>query len=367
MKQKRTIKAAGRLASLILLITGLWLLAVSCDKDDPVDPDNGNGNGEPIELKYKLYVGDWGDFLVLVVDPDSNVVVDTLDYFDRGVWSLAVTPGGTRLFVSTREHRTGPGKLYVVDMQTRQVNTVIDEVCDVFQGINNQFFVIIKNLDMNPQLRQIGTLDTLTYEIAIFDTLVMDDAAANEQAVAFHPTRPLMYARVDDSRRLFAYNYEQQEVVQVYDFYVIGRFIISPDGRYLYVAGGPVFDLETDQSVAGIGGNSAGYLALDPDNRYLYITDPGGYIFPPTPTGKIYVYDTTIHQYVAEIDVSEFSELNFPMTESIVVMPDGNTAYVSDWGKYLFLIDLQNRTVIDTINVYSGDGHPKPLVLGVRP
>ncbi len=367
MKQKRTIKAAGRLASLILLITGLWLLAVSCDKDDPVDPDNGNGNGESPEVKYNLYMGDQGGDKVFVIDPDSNVVVDILTGFTDVIYALTPTPGGTRLFVSTRVGPVNwPGKLYAVNMQTKQVELIYDGVGDVYRGINNQFYIITH--EPHREVRQIGTIDTLTYEIAIFDTLDMDDAGASQQGVVFHPGLPIMYAPQYGTRRLFAYAYEQKEVIRVYDLYLPRRMTISPDGRYLYLNAGPVYDLVEERVVGSIGGYSSWYMALSPNGDYLYLTDPGGYGIPPTPSGKVFIYDTSLFQYIDEIDVKPFIYgLGSYLTEMIVVTPDGKKAFVSNWSRHLFVLDLENRVVADTLAFRNDAIHVSRLAMGVRP
>ncbi len=130
-------------------------------------------------------------------------------------------------------------------------------------------------------------------------------------------------------------------------FYFL-QMMISSNGKYLYVAGGPVFDLERDSVVAGVGGNYLGSLALSPDGAYLYITDPGKYLFPePVPSGKLYIYKIDTYSYIGQIDVNDtsaqYQESN--ATDHVMLMPDGKTAYVTNWISLVFVMDLQNREV----------------------
>ena len=335
-----------------------------CQHSNPVVNNPPNG---PNSKGYNLYVGNWGFDEVFVIDTDSNAVVDTLRGFGS-VWDLAVTKSGKKLYISTREGPVNfPGKVYSVDLQTRHIKLILDKVADVYVVPNGIVIIISKDPFQLP--RQIGTIDTLSDAITFFDTLDVRDAGVNYQSVVLDRTFPLFYA-VNNALQLFAYDYEQRKVVRVFEnlFGPKLHMVLSPDGKFLYAAGGPVFDLERDAAIAGVGGNHLGSLALSADGGYLYITDPGGYLLPePVPSGKVFIFQTSTNTYNGEIDVQKAVPFGHGwQTDRIVLMPDGRTAYVSNWLDLIFVIDLQQREVVKLIQLGPTGVQAVPMVVGLK-
>lgn len=346
--------------------------SVGCQHSTPLDGNDNSQDGKPSK-GYNLYVGRWGGNQVYVMDTDSNVVVDTLLGFNNYVWDLAVTKSGEKLYVSTREGpRNTPGKVYSVKLRTRQVSLIWSGIAsDVFVAPNGE--IIIISYEPRPEgalegPAYLGTIDTLSDAITFIDTLDIRDTGYNYQTVVFDRNRPLLYA-VNNSIQLFAYDYEKREVVRVYDN-LYGpklRMVISHDGKLLYVAGGPVFDLECAVVVGWVGINHFSSLALSPDGEYLYITDPGGYLrLEPVPSGKVFIFQTSTNSYVGEIDTRPAMGY-VTYTDRIVIMPDGKTAYVSNWLNDVFVLDLQRRVVKELISFPVHSGQLVPMVLGMKP
>jgi DNA-binding beta-propeller fold protein YncE len=335
---------------------------VNCERTSFLDSGKQSGG---LKL-YQLYIGNPSGHEVYILDTDGNVVVDTLRWFDYDVWDLITTKNGRKLYVVTRDgYLNASGKIYSIDLQTQSVSKIWDGIAsDVFVTPDGKVFIV----SYVPRSAEtyLGTIDLLTDKIAFFDTLDIRDAAKNNQAVVFDSKGRLMYA-VNRQEQLFAYDYENKKLVCVYqNIYIPLHMVISHDGKYLYVAGGPVVDLERREAIASVGGNVLGSLALSPDGEYLYVTDPASYIQrhgTPLPSGKVFIYNTRTHQYVGEIDVSKNSAELY-LTDWIVLLPDGKTAYVSNWGRLIFAIDLHVREVKKIVKL---DSRIVPIAVGVKP
>lgn len=348
-----------------------FVFAIGCQHPWIVDNKSKN------EIKmggYHLYVGNWGGNEVYIVDTNSNIIVDTLQGFDYYIWDLAVTLSGAKLYVSTKggPHNT-PGKIFAVDLCSKSTSLIWSGIAsDVFVSPQGQPLII--SHEPRPEnapegISYVGFIDTLSDVIAFVDTLNIRDNGFNYQSIVFDKNRPLFYA-VDNARRLFAYDYDQKKIRRNYDnLFDPLQMIISNDSRFLYVAGGPVFDLERDEVIASVGGDRLGSLALSPDGEYIYVTEPGNHgLLEPLPRGKVFIFHTSTNSYIGEIDVKKIVQ-SLPtgqswQTDRIVLTTDGKIAYVSSWIKHLFTIDLQSREVIKVMDF---NGFTIPLMLGTKP
>jgi DNA-binding beta-propeller fold protein YncE len=88
-------------------------------------------------------------------------------------------------------------------------------------------------------------------------------------------------------------------------------------------------------------------------------------LIDPTPSGRVFIFDTRANSYAGYIDVKNPSPISY-QTDRIVITPDGKTAYVSNWLDRIFVIDLQRKEVVKMIPVPHG-AQPVPMVLGTRP
>lgn len=332
--------------------SGLWFilvvifLAVGCDINSPTGISHNKG--------YYLYVGSLTFPEVFTVDTECNVIVDTLT-FPHTVGSLAITKSGAKLYVAS-------GIISVVNLKTKQTTLFYDQSqsASVHVGPHGQVFVISRTHYQAPWT--IGIIDTLSDAVSIIDTLDLHDETG-DQRVAFAPKSPLIYA-FNKEGRLFAYNYETKEVMRTYqNLYTVApvHMIISHDGKHMYTTLS-VFDLEADSIVCEIDAKISAYLALSPDGKYLYITDPEHISIEFPVSGKVRVFDTGTNSCVGDIDVNKavpYGQSN--TTDCIVITPDGKTAYVSNWYYLVFVIDLQRREVIKTIQFYRT---VSPMVIG---
>ncbi len=325
---------------------------ISCEKDkshiDKPEPCT--------DVKYRLYVGNQGADQVYVIDLDSNTVIDTLSGFTGEIINLAITKSGRKMFVRTV---SGYGaeysaKAFSVDMSTKEKKIIHDRPSEIVVAPDGSVFLFSYIIfEEDSSLAVVGTIDTITDNISFFDTLnIRNNSGLPNHSIIFDRHRPVFYS-VTDSNQLFAYDYNQRKILRRYNLYgSLLSLSLSLDGKKLYAAGGPVFDLENDSIIGIVGGNHLGSVALKPTGDYLYVTDPGGYIIPPSPTGKVYIFETSSNSYVGEIDIRPFAPES-KITDYIVISPDGKTAYISNWLKYIFVIDIETNTVLHVMSLNS--------------
>jgi DNA-binding beta-propeller fold protein YncE len=365
-------------ARILLFLAALLFSLASCDVFGSDD-----GGGGPY-----LYLGNWDQDEVFVVDMRTNRVIKTLEGFDDSVWTLALSEDGRTLYVGTQ--RSGlkrdsngrfipnswfmTGALYAVDTHSWRKRKLLDKPVDVYAGPPGRIAFVEYTFGEVGQ--PVGLVDTRTHAVTFLDTLDVRErgtSGLSRQGLVFHPSRPIFYTG-DSLDRLFAYDYERKEVVHTYGstggFYLT-NMTISPDGRRMYMAGGPVLDLEQDVVTGWVGGNHLSSVALSPSGDSLYVTDPGGYLnIEIIPSEKIFIFDTRSYRYVGEVgidvDKAAFSLAGI-LTDTIVLSPDGRTAYVSNFGALVFVIDVAAEKVVDVIQPRERDIQLVPLAMGAKP
>lgn len=345
----------------VILLAIFFLIQIiisNCQRDfsELISSDENNIR----QYGYFLYVGNIGLGEVYIIDTDSNVVVDSLKFDMGGITSMAVTKNGAKLYVSY-------DKIYAVDLITKQMKIVYEPMpyASLYSAPDGTIFIIYYQNQW-----MIGTIDTLSDCIVTLDTLdfsVFGDERSNQRLV-FNQAKPIIYS-VNKDNKIFAYNYLTKKVERVYNnIFNPLHLTISRDGKTMYCTAYAntlvVFNLETDSIDFLTGVNHLAYFALSPDGEYLYITDPRYLSLMPLPSGKISIFQTSTNSYVGYIDVNEASGEAYTVTDRIIILPDGKTAYVTNWYNMLFVIDLQLREVIKTIKFREIQTQVSPMVLG---
>jgi DNA-binding beta-propeller fold protein YncE len=338
-----------------------WILAWSGCRDNPIIPPDISTQ------HYYLYAGNWGYDQVYVIDTDSNTVVDTLRGFGS-VHDLAITHSGKKLYVSNRLGPVNyPGILYSVNLSTGDRKEIVQKATLVHISPDGLPIAIVST--PYDSLRQIGIIDTSTDEISYIDTLDLLDHDSNYGSFAFSPILPVFYSLTNQGQ-LFAYDYIQKRVVKYYRSPAMLNMCISRDGGLLFFANGPVVDLVHDSVVGWIPAyNSSvlGTVTLSIDGSKLYLTDPAKYWLPePVASGRLKIFDASTFINRGYIDIHEASGEGLPLTDRIVVMPDGKTAYVTASVVGVFVLDLKKDIVIKTINFEPRNIWLRSLVVGAK-
>lgn len=300
---------------------------------------------------YNLFVANFGYDEVFIVDLRTGELVNVLRGF-KDVYSIAITRSGGKLYVGAgdaRDNRLGPGSLYSCEIRSLDCDRILDRPAEPYTTPNGDVLVFLR--ERSGSASPIGRLDTLSDDITLFDTLSVEYSWTNQQRVAFHPLLPIFYTISADGE-VFSYDYEKQQVGRSYGSAGrTSRMIVSTDGNLLFQAGGPIIDLATGEVVGALGGNPLGSLALSSSGDTLLLTDPGKYLIPePVPSGKISLYNTKELRYAGAITAPKVPGMGAgPITDRIVLSPDGKTAYVSNYLSKVFVLDLPSGTVTDVI------------------
>lgn len=294
------------------------------------------------------------DNIIFVIDTYTNSVIDSIKGFDNYLHSFEITYNN-KMYVSTDSY-LNPSNIYSVDLISKEIKIIKSFDYISTGGYSNVFsknhqdtvFVFTKNSTMN--FVNIGIIENDS--VKYFDSLDVDNAILGfkKQNVVFDRDSTVLYA-MDTNARLFAYNYKLKRITRNYNqIYSPLHMLISDDNQLIYIAGGSVFDFHKDSILAWIGGNRLGSLTLDESNTKLYITDPGHYQDLEYPkTGKVCGYRTDSYIYSDTIDVFKARLDYWKVTDVIGIIPGTKLAYVSDWGSYIYLIDLELNEVIQFI------------------
>lgn len=303
---------------------------------------------------YYLYAlcGD----IIFIIDTYTNTVVDSIKGFDNYPHSFEIT-SNNKMYVSTDSY-LNPSNIYSVDLISKEIKIIKSFDYISTGGYSNVFsknhqdtvFVFTKNSTMNFVKVGIIENDSVKY----FDSLDIDNAILShkKQNVVFDRDSTVFYT-MNTNARLFAYNFSLKRITRNYNqIYAPLYMLISDDNQLIYIAGGSVLDFHKDSILAWIGGNRLGSLALDESNSKLYITDPGQYYDLEYPkTGKVFGYRTDSYIYSDTIDVFKARLDYWKVTDVIGIIPNTNLAYVSDFGSYIYIIDLELNEVIEFIYI----------------
>jgi DNA-binding beta-propeller fold protein YncE len=349
---KKGVKMKLWTKSFCIIISGLSILISSCIFKPT-----------PAVQSYYLYAGNWDYDEVFIIDTEDNVVVDTLEGFGH-VWDIAVTPGGNRLYVCTREGMyNAPGAIYSVDLITKEKNIIQNSAADVYISPSGMPLVIAHI--PNDTLAQVGFIDTLTDQISFIDSLNISDYAVNYQKLVFHPNDSLFYTWTNE-QRLFAYNYQRKEIVKKYNSESLSKNMeISSDGSFIYFAY-KTLDVLKDSIIAIRDGYYEGSIALSHCEEKIYLTDtgyPGFLDYHPSGTVRIFESLGSIESGV--IDINNDSKYRNTPTDRMKILKNGQKAYIGT-PKEIFEVNLVNNEVIDVIKFDDGRVWLKPLVIGEK-
>lgn len=327
------------------------------------------------DLGYYLYIANVAGEEIYTINTYTNTIVDSIVGFDCCMHNIILTNNDQKMFVVSTyplEHTT----IYSVDLPTKNIEELKHYDYNTDGGYGFRLYktpedsIMIIRRKTNPP-EYIGYINRITNSITYFDSLGLWEDTSNDFSrllLVYDKESPVFFT-IDSNLHLFSYNYENKEIIRVYEnIYSPGRMIMSNIQNHIYTAGGPIFDFEKDSVIAWIGGNRRASLALSSDNSKLYITDPGGFyqIHLPPPTGKIYVYDLRKQSFSTEIDFMKFNYGQlWKGTSSIILLPDDRTAYVSDWLSNLYIVDLEVNEVIQKINLPT-NVQIIPLILGKK-
>ena len=301
-------------------------------------------------------IGGLTNFIVRI-DPLRRTIVDTLAVIAKDsmlVTLLVVSKDRKKIYAACRNrYRRKTGSVFAIALQTRAISTIWTGCAtDLYMAPDSSIITVGRKyataLDSSTA-GFIGVLDQQRDEILIVDTLDLAETDVspfkfNDQAVAFHPTEPLLYAWARNNV-FIAYNYRSREIVREYrqtrDSEV---FLLRKDGKFAFFSSSYALDLENDQlrypeGPMGIDWTRRGSLMLYQDSLLL-VSDMGPDIVNLfMPSGKILFYSTNTFRKTGEIMVCPTASIG-PM----VCSPDSKLV-IANAGSLWFFIDMLHGSI----------------------
>ncbi len=335
---------------LLLLFTLFLLWGINCSKN-PVSP--GLSRGPFLYALTPQSVDGYARIYYIDTSVDSLVDSLLLPYLDP--LGLGVSPHGDRIYLTVRD--SSPFDV----PYTIEINPYTKQI--VYQGQNSG----IPTPDGKYLLGFTYPDKGLTVYDARFHTKVFhSDTGFQDIRITFDESRGLVYGAIREPGitmgKIGVFNYRTLRWERVIDLVEAGGFptlifdiVVSPKLQKLYLSSPDPFfyvlDLRTDRLVKHVIASSHASLAITKDERYVYLTDPGGYLIPPEPTGYIEIYSTFDEAPVQpSIDTRTLCPLPCaycPLyTDQIKISPDGSKAYVSNFpGCIMVVIDIPSNSL----------------------
>ncbi|MEX2117245.1 MAG: hypothetical protein WEB37_10170 [Bacteroidota bacterium] len=147
---------------------------------------------------------------------------------------------------------------------------------------------------------------------------------------------------------------------------------VSPDGKYAFVSafnwtGGSgynslfVVDLDADSVIGEYSTGAFAQLAVSPDSRYVYVTDPAGFFYQMNRTNQVLRYDVETKQIDVFIDlrdlgfqgsvfVSNYAQVSYDGNE-LFLSVDGDIRRMDGEPIHLLKISITTRNVTATYSL----------------
>jgi len=316
--------------------------------------------------EYVLYAFDPGGNLLVVLDVQTGEIIKTLHNLD-GIQSAVTNSDGTRVFVSVGTGSAGanPGHVYMINTTDWSREIIYDRAAHVLSSRDGRVFFMTKQTDHETggaiADRMFGTIDPQSGSLTEIDSIsVRWGAYYDDYAIKISSKRPLLYA-LDSDHGLYRFNYEtgeRQSIFSEINFASAARIHLSANEEFIYIPSGPSLALEKEENIGSIPVWRLGHMASRRDNREVYITDPGGYLRDPLPSGKISVYSPDHNRIIGQIEILVDDPNYGPrMTDDIFLTDKERYAIVSDWMRTFFVLDLKTRS-LESFATYPSEDYP---------
>lgn len=360
-----------RQAIFLILLLPAFLFVNSCNLLGGDDKSTSTIQWEEEDLsEYVLYAfTPFIDFLT-VIDVQTGEILKTLEDLD-GIQSVVTNNDGSQLFVSTGTQPSGadPGQIIRIDTQTWEREIIFEHAAELLSNANGDIYFITKHIDpeIGPVIpeRVLGRIDPMLGSITLIDTLDVEwGSIYDAYNIEVSANTPEIFA-VNSNGKLFRYDHVTSEKTYLFEgisfSQIAARIHLSHDGNFLLIPGGPVLDLINEKITGSVPTWWLGTAALRRDMKEVYITDPGGYLRDPLPSGNITIYNPSKNKVTGYIKIEVDDPYYHPaadrLTDMILLTENERYAIVSDWMRSYFVIDLKKRKAIH-FSTYTPDEYP---------
>jgi YVTN family beta-propeller protein len=295
-----------------------------------------------------VYVASQIDETVFVIATDKNQVVATMPV-ERFPWTVAVTPDGTRAYVTNWISNM----VSIIDTVNNSVLTTIPLVngraprgMAISPDGTRVYVAHLLNVPNPMQIGMLSTIDTVTNQV--ISTVQLNVFPGVPYSIVLHPdgTRAYLAGFVPG---IVVFDTVKQLVIDVVPVgpRMLGMAII-PDGTQLYLTpediyyghkdGVTVVDTTTDQvkTFIPIPSNLSDSVAVSPDGKRAYTVSYA-------PMSVVTVIDTSTNLALEHIPIPNAG------IPGVVISVDGTKAYVVDGDHTVFVIDAATNKVIGDI------------------
>ena len=310
------------------------ICVVSCKKND--EPPQSNGG----QCNYKdaLYISVESNnkFAILVVDVNTMQLLEVFEtpYLTS---SIEVTDDGKYWYLLGAY--SGGGATRTLTKINSQTGSIINEIETNYSSMvlsdnSNMFFLY--NWWVVPVYPKHPFVDKNTLEI------IYEDSITGVTSAAFSPNNTLFLGKHNE---VIEYDINDFTIIrkipistQIQTSFTVNDISFSKDAKFLFLTEiehdrGPFIVINLDAELIDFIHNvgSTSKIALSPNGKYLYISDPAGYGDDyPIPTNKIFRYD--VQSKSMDIFINGGDELglmtNHMRTRELYVSNDNQFLYI---------------------------------------
>jgi YVTN family beta-propeller protein len=310
------------------------------------------GKLKPPQCKASVvYVASHDDRTVFVIATDKNQVMADIPvgYFP---WGVAVTPDGTRAYVTHWRDRT----VFVIDTVTNSVSTTILVNVSNNMGLRavaispdgTRAYVAHSLPIPGTPLRRFGmlsTIDTVTNQV--MSIVPLNNSLGEPYNMVLHPDGTRAYL-TGFAAGLVIFDTVKQVVIDAVPVGPTHGIAITPDGTQIYLTsasgsnGTIVVDTTTNQvkRFIPIPSNFSNSVAVSPDGKRAYVVSYN-------PMNIVTVIDTATNLALEYIPLEPFTDI-----PGVVVSVDGTRVYVADGDHTVFVIDAATNKVVGDITLH---------------
>lgn len=278
-----------------------------------------------------------------VIDLETGEILRHMNDF-KGLQSVISNKDGSLIYISTFRvsGNSYVGEIYKMNTSTWTYEIIYNQAAHLLENRNEGLFFITKGTTRPLSKRMFGEINPSTGEVTEIDSVEVDwGAYQDDRLIEIHPNKSLLYA-VNGNGKFYQFDYATSTTTYIFPelpFPPLANITLSGDGTRLYIPGGPVLDLVSEEIVGRIPVWRLGSAAARKDDKEVYITDPGGYIRDPNSQNQVFIYSPQGDSLSGTIEVGS-------MTDQIYLTPKERYAVVNDWIATYFVIDLKERKVI---------------------